>query len=125
MLLVTIVDHQSLFYLCFGAARCLHKLCDVSLIEFRTHRFLPLHELLLLLFKFVLVDLSFGEEWNRYLSISQVQLTSHEINAALMTLQVVQPKQEINLVVLQHCKGTHKLLAQDLHISSMHSTQNL
>ena len=50
-----------------------------------------------------------------------MELIRDEVNATLVSLQVVQAEQKIHFVIFQDCERTHKDFAHDLQIGSIHS----
>jgi len=53
---------------------------------------LPFEEQVFLVFKFVFLDFSLGEEGNGKLTPVEMEAALYEVDAALVTLQVVQTK---------------------------------
>ena len=81
---------------------------------------------LFLCFKCVLFDFPFAEEWHRKFTSAEVQSRFDQVDAALMTLEVVQAEKQIDLVVLQHGKrALDRLIAPDqVHVCQVDSAKN-
>lgn len=74
-------------------------------------RLLALQHEVFLVFKSVLLDFAIGEEGYGEFTSVEVQSVLDQINAALVPLQVVQPKQQVYFVVFQHSKRALDRLA--------------
>ena len=88
---------------------------------------LPFKIKLLFGFKCVLFDFTFTEEWHGEFAPTEVQSRLDQVNAALMSLEVVQTEQQINLVVFEHGeRALDGLIASDqVHICQVNSAQDL
>jgi hypothetical protein len=73
----------------------------------------------------VFLDLALGQERHGNLPISHVKHVLNQIDAAVMPLQVVESKQELNLIVFQNGQREGIFLSQDLHLSRVDSSEDL
>ena len=134
VVLVVVANSQSFFNL-LGREAHAHQLshcriivrCPSSSIRaLRRVRTLSLEKQLLLSLKLVRFYVTLGKERYRKLAAIKVKTTLDQVDAALMPLQVIQSKQQVNLVVLKHCEtALYRLLAADQeHVGEVDSAED-
>jgi len=79
----------------------------------------------LLLLEVLLLDLALPEERDADLAVLDVELAADEVNAALVSLQIVEPEEQVHLVVLEHSEAALEEDAPNLHICQVYPSENL
>jgi len=65
-------------------------------------RFLPFQVQILLLLELVFLNLTFIKEGYGELSTVEMQAALDQVNTALVSLQIIQTKQQVDLVIFKH-----------------------
>lgn len=53
-----------------------------------------------------------------------MELIANQVNAALVSFEIIQTKQKVNLIVLQNCETALQNYAAHLHVGQVDSAEN-